>query len=198
MDEPSFKSFERASITPGNVFRTNIISSITEEESTLQLLSVNRTKDNFGNYIFIIYSKNKDEIEQCLNYLKNLTKIPFKDISIDVTGELNFDDYCKDYIYTFDLTKEEGVLSSDMVFNTVMKNVSEKAGGMVIISDHIDKVPRYLSTMSQLVFIGCDIEQLPRIIHEGGGLPVSNELKYGLKNILCLNKTLLWTKISLV
>lgn len=202
MDEPSFKSFERASITPGNVFRTNIISSITEEESTLQPLIVNRTKENFGNYIFIVYSKDREEIDRCLDYLKNLTKMPFKESYIDVTGETDFNTLSKDYIYIYDLTKEDTILNREIsfenYFSCIFNSIYEKAGGILFIADHVNKVPRYLSTMSQLIFIGQDIDNLERIIVEGANVPVTSNLKYDLKNILCLNKTLLWTKITFI
>ena len=60
MTDPSFKSFEKASMMPANMIPSNqsynIIYNINKEETNVTSLCVSRTPQNFGKHIYIIYS----------------------------------------------------------------------------------------------------------------------------------------------
>jgi hypothetical protein len=200
MTDPSFKSFEKASMMPANMISSNqsynITNNINKEETNVTPLCVSRTPQNFGKHVYIIYSADITNINRCLTYLQRLTKLNIESTELDAFGEFKEQSYKKDSIYQFNLLKNDiknGVLPDTLGF--MFEKIIDNSEGIILITDDYKNTPQILTTMSHLVFIDKNIKNVEDIVKESAGLLITN-YKYDFSSILCVNKTTLWAKLS--
>jgi hypothetical protein len=200
MTDPSFKSFEKASMMPANMIPSNqsynIIYNINKEETNVTPLCVSRTPQNFGKHIYIIYSSDITNINRCLTYLQRLTKLNIESTQLDGFGEFNEDSYKKGSIYQFNLLKND-IKNANLpdTIGFIMEKIIEKSDGVILIADEYKDIPQILTTMSHLVFIDKNVKNVEGIVRESSGLSITN-YNYDFSNMLCVNKTTLWAKLS--
>jgi predicted metal-dependent peptidase len=202
----TFKSFERASMIPQSMMPStnqNIMSlnlNITLEENNISPLVVNRVKSNFGKHNYIIYSDNQTTINNCLTYIRNISNYPLKEDSFDLLDELDLSKYKKDTIYTYDLRKND-IKNVDIAgkgtLNCVLQTIQDKSEGIIIISHTYDNVPVLISTISNLIFIDKDIKDKSKIVMNSASIRLPENITYELDNMICVNKTSLWSKLAL-
>lgn len=200
MNVPSFKSFEKASMMPASIGPSNqsynITYNINKEETNVTPLCVSRTSQNFGKHVYIIYSDNITNINRCLTYLQRLTKLNIESSELDAFNEFKEDSYKKGSIYQFNLLKNDiknGILPDAVGF--MFEKIINNSEGVILVSDDYKNTPKLITTMSHLVFIDKNIKNVEDIIRESSGLSITN-YNYDFSNILCVNKTTLWTKLS--
>jgi hypothetical protein len=206
MEAPTFKSFERASMLPqsmmhnSNKHAMNIKLNLSLEENNISPLVVNRVKSNFGKHNYIIYSNNQTNINNCLTYIRNLSKAPLKEDSFDLLDMLDLTKYNKDTIYTYDL-RQNNIKNADIAgkatLNCVLQTIQEKSEGIIIISDTAVNVPNIISTTSNLIFIDNGIKNADKIIMNSSSIRIPENINYDLKDMICVNKTSLWSKLAL-
>lgn len=202
----TFKSFERASMIPQSMMPTtnqqamNIKLNITLEENNISPLVVNRVKSNFGKHNYIIYSNNQTNINNCLTYIRNISKAPLKYDSFDLIDTLDLTKYNKDTIYTYDL-RQNSIKNADIAgkstLNCVLQTIQDKSEGIIIISDTYDNVPNIISTISNLIFIDKDIKDTNKIVMGSSSIRLPEKVNYDLNDMICINKTSLWSKLAL-
>ena len=200
MTDPSFKSFEKASMMPANMIPSNqsynITYNINKEETNVTPLCVSRTPQNFGKHIYIIYSGDITNINRCLTYLQRLTKLNIESTELDAFGEFKEESYKKGSIYQFNLLKNDiknGILPDTLGF--MFEKIINNSEGVILVTDDYKNTPQILTTMSHLVFIDKNIKNVEDIVKESAGLSITN-YKYDFSSILCVNKTTLWAKLS--
>jgi len=202
----TFKSFERASMLPqsmmpnSNQHAMNVKLNISLEENNISPLVVNRVKNNFGKQNYIIYSNNQININNCLTYIRNISKAPLQEDSFDLIDTLDLTKYKKDTIYTYDL-RQNSIKNVDIAgkgtLNCVLHTIQDKSEGIIIISDTYDNVPNIISTVSNLIFIDKDIKDTNRIIMSSASIRLPEKVNYDLNDMICVNKTSLWSKLAL-
>ncbi len=206
MEAPTFKSFERASMIPQSMMPNshqhamNVNLNLSLEENNVSPLVVNRVKSNFGKHNYIIYSKNQTNINNCLTYIRNISKSPLQEDSFDLIDTLDLTKYKKDTIYTYDL-RQNNIKNVDIAgkgtLNCVLQTIQSKSEGIIIISDTYDNVPSIISTISNLIFIDNDIKDKNKIIMSSASIRLPEKVNYDLNNMICINKTSLWSKLAL-
>ncbi len=206
MEAPTFKSFERASMLPpsmmpnSNQQAMNIKLNLSLEENNISPLVVNRIKSNFGKQNYVIYSNNQTNINKCLTYIRNITKAPLQEDSFDLIDTIDLTKYNKDTIYTYDL-RQNNIKNVDIAgkgtLNCVLQTIQDKSEGIIIISDTYDNVPNVISTVSNLIFIDKDIKDINKIIMNSSSIRLPEKINYDLNNMICVNKTSLWSKLTL-
>jgi len=206
MEAPTFKSFERASMIPQSMMPNSNQSmmttklNLTLEENNITPLVVNRVKSNFGKHNYIIYSNNQDNINNCLTYIRNISKAPLKDDSFDLIDTLDLTKYNKDTIYTYDL-RQNSIKNVDIAgkgtLNCVLQTIQDNSEGIIVISDTYDNVPSIISTISNLIFIDNDTKNMDKIIMGSASIRLPEKTNYDLNNMICINKTSLWSKLTL-
>jgi hypothetical protein len=202
MNQPTFKSFEKASMVPESILPSNqkspykIIYNINKEETNVYPLCVSRTPKNFGNHIYIIYSNDISNINRTLTYLQRLTKTSFIEGSLDTLKSFNENDYNYENIYQFNVLKND-IKENNLpdVLSHMMHKVIENSNGVIIIANSFKDVPPLVSTMSHLIFIDKNIKDVEKLVLSSSGLKITN-YNYDFENMLCINKTGLWTKLS--
>jgi hypothetical protein len=202
MNQPTFKSFEKASIVPESILPSNqkspykITYNINKEETNIYPLCVSRTPQNFGNHIYVIYSDDISNINRCLTYLQRLTKTSFTEGSIDTLNSFNENEYKKENIYTFNLLKND-IKTNNLpdVLNHIMHRVIDNSNGVIIIANSFKDVPSVITSMSHLIFIDKNIKNVEQLVLNSSGLKITN-YNYDFEKMLCVNKTGLWTKLS--
>jgi hypothetical protein len=202
MEAPTFKSFERASMIPENMnpIRNNIIpgTNLTLEENNVYPLVINRTKNNFDKHVYVIFSDNQELINNCLTYIRNLTKLTIKEDIIDMLEEFKLKDYSEEYIYSYDFRKND-IKNVDIAgkehLNSMLQHIIDKTQGVIIVSDSYENIPRLLMTRSVLIFIDKDTKNVNKIIKESSNILITDNID--LKNTICINKTSLWSKLTL-
>ena len=202
----TFKSFERASMIPQSMMPNtnqqamNIKLNLTLEENNISPLVVNRVKSNFGKHNYIIYSDNQTNINNCLTYIRNISNSPLKEDSFDLIDELDLTKYKSDTIYTYDL-RQNSIKNVDIAgkgtLNCVLQTIQDKSEGIIIISDIYDNVPSIISTISNLIFIDKDIKNMDKIVMGSASIRLPEKTNYDLNNMICINKTSLWSKLTL-
>lgn len=206
MEAPSFKSFERASMLPESMMPNrnqsymNVKLNLTLEENNLSPLVVNRVKNNFGKHNYIIYSDNHPTTNRCLTYIRNLTKYTITEDSIDLIDTFDITKYNKEQIYLYDLRKNDIKnvdIAGKSTLNTIMHNIQDNSQGIIIVSDNWDNVPNFISTMSNLIFIDNNIKDMNKIVSHSSSIRLPETINYDLKDVLCVNKTSLWSKLTL-
>jgi len=202
MNQPTFKSFEKASMLPESVLPSNqkspynITYNINKEETNVYPLCVSRIPQNFGKHVYIIYSDEISTINRCMTYLQRLTKIPFIESTLDTVKSFNEKDYKTENIYTFNLLKNDIKSNNNpVIINHMMHKIINNSNGVIIIANSFVDVPKVITTMSHLVFIDKNIKDVERLVLKSSGLKISN-YNYDFEKILCINKTTLWTKLS--
>ena len=206
METPTFKSFERASMIPqsmmpnSNQHIMNINLNITLEENNISPLVVNRVKSNFGKHNYVIYSDDQNNINNCLTYIRNISNYSLKEDSFDLIDELDLSKYKKDTIYTYDLRKND-IKNVDIAgkgtLNCILQEIQDKSEGIVVISHTYDNVPTIISTISNLIFIDKDIKHKNKIVMNSASIRLPENINYDLNNMICVNKTSLWSKLAL-
>jgi hypothetical protein len=202
MNQPAFKSFEKASMVPESILPSNqkspynITYNINKEETNVYPLCVSRTPQNFGKHIYIIYSDDISNINRCLTYLQRLTKTSFIEGSLDTLKSFNENDYKKENIYTFNLLKND-IKSNNLpdILNHMMHRVVDNSNGVIVIANSFTDVPYIITTMSHLIFIDNNIKDVEKLVLTSSGLKITN-YNYDFEKMLCVNKTGLWTKLS--
>lgn len=202
MNQPSFKSFEKASMLPESVLPSNqkslynITYNINKEETNVYPLCVSRTLQNFGKHIYIIYSDDISNINRCLTYLQRLTKSQFIESSLDTLKEFNQHNYKKENVYTFNLLKNDVKINNlPVVLNHMMHKIIDNSNGVVFIANSFNDVPKVITTMSHLIFIDKNIKDTEQLVLHSSGLKITN-YNYDFEKMVCVNKTGLWTKLS--
>ena len=202
MNQPTFKSFEKASMVPESILPSNqkspynITYNISKEETNVYPLCVSRTQQNFGKHIYIIYSDNISNINRGLTYLQRLTKKQFIDSSLDTLKEFNEDNYKSENIYTFNLLKNDIKENKlPVILSHMMHKIINNSNGVVIIANSFKDVPTVITTMSNLIFIDKNINDVEHLVMHSSGLKITN-YNYDFEKMLCVNKTGLWTKLS--
>jgi hypothetical protein len=76
-----------------------------------------------------------------------------------------------------------------------MEKIIDKSDGVILIADEYKDIPQILTTMSHLVFIDKNVKNVEGIVRESSGLSITN-YNYDFSNMLCVNKTTLWAKLS--
>jgi hypothetical protein len=202
----TFKSFERASMIPqsmmpnSNQHAMNTKLNLSLEENNISPLVVNRVKSNFGKQNYVIYSNNQTNINNCLTYIRNMSKAPLQEDSFDLIDTLDLTKYNKDTVYIYDL-RQNNIKNVDIAgkgtLNCVLQTIQDKSEGIVIISDTYDNVPNLISTISNLIFIDKDIKDTNKIIMGSASIRLPEKVNYDLNNMICVNKTSLWSKLAL-
>jgi len=202
----TFKSFERASMIPqsmmpnSNQHFMNVKLNLSLEENNISPLVVNRVKSNFGKHNYIIYSNNQTNINNCLTYIRNISKVPLQEDSFDLIDTLDLTKYNKDTIYTYDL-RQNNIKNIDIAgngtLNCVLQTIQDKSEGIIIISESYNNVPPLISTISNLIFIDKDIKDRNKIIMSSASIRLPEKVNYDLNNMICVNKTSLWSKLTL-
>lgn len=202
MSQPTFKSFEKASIVPESILPSNqkspytITYNINKEETNVYPLCVTRTQQNFGKHIYIIYSDNISNINRCLTYLQRLTKSQIIEGSLDTVKEFNKNNYKSENIYTFNLLKNDIKTNNlPVVLSHMMHTIINNSNGVVIVANSFDEVPKVITSMSHLVFIDKNIKDVEKLVMDTSGLKITN-YNYDFEKMVCINKTGLWTKLS--
>jgi hypothetical protein len=203
----TFKSFERASMIPQSMMPNthnqsmNITLNLTLEENNISPLVVNRVKNNFGKHNYIIYSDNQTNINNSLTFIRNISKTPLVEDSFDLLDELDFTKYKPNTICTYDLRKND-IKNVDIVgkgtLNCVLQTIQDKTEGIIIISHSHDNVPNIISTISNLVFVDKDmVKDISKIMNSSSSIRFPEKVNFELDNMLCINKTSLWSKLAL-
>jgi hypothetical protein len=202
MNQPSFKSFEKASMVPESILPSNqkspykITYNINKEETNVYPLCVSRTPKNFGKHIYIIYSDDISNINRTLTYLQRLTKTSFIESYLDTLNSFNEKDFKKENIYTFNLLKNDIKTNKlPTVLNHMMHKIIDNSNGVILIANSIADVPPVVTTMSHLIFIDKNIKNVEQLVLNSSGLKITN-YNYGFEKMVCVNKTGLWTKLS--
>jgi hypothetical protein len=178
----------------------NVKLNISLEENNISPLVVNRVKSNFGKHNYVIYSNNQQNINNCLTYIRNISKAPLQEDSFDLIDTLDLTKYKKDTIYTYDL-RQNTIKNVDIAgkgtLNCVLQTIQDKSEGIIIISDTYDNVPNIISTVSNLIFIDKDIKGMNKIIMGSASIRLPEIVNYDLNDMICVNKTSLWSKLAL-
>ncbi len=200
MNEPTFKSFEKASMFPSNLQSSNnnyvIPYNVNKEETNISSLCVSRVPQNFGKHVYIIYSSDINNINKCLTYIQRLTNVSIETSEIDTLGEFKVQSYKKGVIYQFNMLKNDiknHHLKSPLGF--MLEKIIDNSEGVILINDDYKTTPPLLTTMSHLIFIDKNIKNVENIVKEGSGLSIDN-YNYDFEKMLCVNKTSLWCKLS--
>jgi hypothetical protein len=200
MNEPTFKSFEKASMIPANMAGSNnnynVSYNINKEETNVTSLCVSRTLKNFGKHVYIIYSSDINNINRCLTYIQRLTRLTVENSEIDTLGEFKEEIYKQNTIYQFNLLKND-IKNIDLqgVLGFMLEKILDKSEGVILISDEYSNIPPLITTMSHLVFIDKNVKNVEDIVKDCSGLNIQN-YNYDFSSMLCVNKTTLWTKLS--
>lgn len=200
MNEPTFKSFEKASMFPSNLpSSTNnyiVPYNVNKEETNISPLCVSRVPQNFGKHIYIIYSSDINNINRCLTYIQRLTNLTVEGSEIDTSGEFNQQYYKKGVIYQFNMLKNDikNPQSKDSL-GFMLEKIIDNSEGIILINDNKETTHPLLTTMSHLVFIDKNIKMVEDIVKECSGLNIDN-YNYNFEKMLCVNKTTLWSKLS--
>lgn len=207
MDNTTFKSFEKASMVPDNML------PITTNNGFIQLfdqpynlstcdgnlsssLVINRSLNNFGHHVYCIYSQNQDTIKKCLKYIKNISGYPLEDDTITDTFDIK--KYKDSTLYCYNNIQTNGF---EYNISFKLKSVLNISNGIVYISNNLH-VPKVITTMANIVFIDPDFyKNIEKISSVSSSIKIP--INYKIDNldemkdkILCINKTLLWSKFS--
>jgi hypothetical protein len=207
---PSFQTFEKEKITnpffkqPSNNKTINIneTNRVNKEDSNTDNLIVNRSKELMETKVFLVIhnSLEQNNIRSIINYIKHILKIEKEcESSIDTIKDFDNSIFKEDTVYIFDSLNEKlGVKNQDItgteITSLMMKDIFEKVGGLIFIANNIKEVPKFICTVSQLVFIQKDIEDIQTTLAVSAGIKFKENSIVDI-DMFCINKFNLWTKI---
>lgn len=206
MEGPSFQNFEKEKILNPLAKRhsnqkqplSNERQYINKEDSSTDNLIVNRTPEIMETHVFQIIHKDLSEkqLRNIISYIKNILKIEKeKQVEINTIGEFDNTIYNKDTVFIFNQSsvKNQEVTGSD-VTSLMMKSAFQNAGGIIFISNHINDVPKFICTTSQLVFIQKEVEDLQTTLEITAGIRL-RQIPILDIDMICIDKFSLWTRI---
>jgi hypothetical protein len=144
----------------------DVVSNITE-------FSMFRTRDNLIRPIFLIYSTDKDNIKNILEYLLNWISKPIKKISIDMLDTFKEEEINKNNTYIFNLCKFEifknestikNIDVNEAITSSIYNLLIDKAGPMIFIADNRFNIPTIFTSTSNAIFID-NVKSWSAMIH---------------------------------
>ena len=201
----------------------NTLCRINKEEEGVEQLIIRRNKENMGFFVFTILCKNNFDYSNTINFIKEVSNLSpmslgetrgsrnsnIEEITFDVTSNFEkiFDTIKnnKNKIYLINLHNDKN--NYDIypeAFSLFIMNLFkicgslQGTGGIIFVTDSIDKTPQLALTLSELVFI----QNIPEYSNNMQEL-FFKSCFYKLKpsiidnlDMICVDKLSLWTKIK--
>ena len=211
MQGPTFQQFEKEKITNpfmnkgNNTLNSREKHHLNKEDSSTDILIFNRNKNTIESKVFLIIHNNfnSNRVKSITNYIKHILKLEKENcISIDTSGTFDkslFEN--SETVYIIDRhDSNKGVVNEESTGNNIsslmLKEIflENKMGALIFIAKNIEQVPKFICTISQLVFIQKDIENMYNTLALSAGIKFKDNSVIDL-DMICIDKFSLWTKI---